>query len=254
MKGKRFNNLSCSLIAVSISIFSAVLPSPAIAQVKEDKPVNLKVLPFTITDGELDKLMGDYSRALGVRCNFCHADPNSPGGKNDFAADWNPNKLTARSMIQMVSTINSSLLKNARQFNKDIGEISCVTCHHGAAKIDLLENLLYTTYQKNGLDASFKEYENLKKQYYGSFTYDFSSRTLINFATLASAAGKSEDAASIAKKNAELFPDAALSYLFLGNESSKKGSKDEAIKYFEKALQIDPNNRNATQQLRRLKQ
>lgn len=237
-----------------LSIFFFQSNNLIYAQERDDKPVNLKVLPAASTGRDIDKIMDTYTRALGVHCDYCHSDPNDKTVKrNDFAADWNPNKLVARTMISMVNTINSNLLKDSRNLKSSINEVSCITCHHGSSNIDLLENLLFETYQKKGIDASFKEYDDLKKQYYGSFTYDFGNRTLLNYASLVSAKGSVDDAISIAKKNSELFPDAVISYLYLGNALSRKGNKEEAVKYFEKALQIDPNNRNASQQLKRLK-
>lgn len=249
-KTNRFNTLIIILTATSILWLVSIKIT---AQNYDEKAVNLKVLPADTGERDLDKIMGDFNRALGVHCDFCHSDPNDKSvKKNDFAADWNPNKLVARSMIKMVNTINNDLIKEARQFKSGLDGVTCISCHHGSSNIDLIENVMFRTYKKEGIAASLNKYEDLKKQYFGSFTYDFSNRALLNFASLVAAAGKNEDAISVAKRNTELFPDYAISYLFLGNEYAKNGNKTDAVKYYEKVLQIDPKNRNAAQQLKKL--
>jgi tetratricopeptide (TPR) repeat protein len=220
---------------------------------RDDKPVNLKVLPSNISENELRQLMDSYSTALGVHCNFCHGNPNDKGiGKTDFGADANPKKNVAREMIKLVNGINTNMLQGARALDAGIGSVSCVSCHHGSASIDLLEDVLFRTYKKKGLDSTISRYNNLKKQYYGSFTYDFSNRALLSFASKVNETGNFDDAITIGKKNCELFPDYTWSFVFIADIYSKNGKKDEAVKNYEKAIQLDPNNRYASQQLRKL--
>lgn len=74
-------------------------------QVFQGKPAN-----------ELRPTMSFIANSLGVRCNFCHAQP--------FSADTKPTKATARKMIEMVYAINKSTF-NGRE------EVNCYTCHQG---------------------------------------------------------------------------------------------------------------------------
>lgn len=88
---------------------------------------NLKVLPKHITDKELDAVMGQWARSLGVRCNFCHAQ--------DKASDEKPEKLMARKMYAMTAKINSKWFDAKKD---SLGmmmqkEVSCYTCHRGAS-------------------------------------------------------------------------------------------------------------------------
>lgn len=221
---------------------------------KDDKPVNLKVLPANIGAKELDQLMDSYSIALGVYCNFCHGDPKDKSTKHtDFAADVNPKKDVAREMIKLANNINNNLLNGARAYDKRIVNVSCVTCHHGSASIKVLEDILYKSYKKAGLDSAFSRYDKLKKQYYGSAVYDFGNRSLLSFASKVMEDGNLDAAITIGRKNCDLFPDYTWSFVFIGEAYIKKGSKDDAIKSYEKAIQVDPNNRYASQQLQKLK-
>ena len=62
-------------------------------------------------------IMEQFNRALGVECTHCHVqDKWDDESKAPFA--------TARNMFRMVQALNETHLR-------DIGEISCWTCHRG---------------------------------------------------------------------------------------------------------------------------
>lgn len=94
---------------------------------KEEGFKNLKVLPKHITERQLDAIMSQWSRSLGVRCNFCHAQ--------DRASDEKPEKLMTRKMFEMTAKINSKWFDAQKD---SLGmrmqkEVSCYTCHRGAS-------------------------------------------------------------------------------------------------------------------------
>jgi len=57
--------------------------------------------------------------ALGVECVHCHVE-------DDWKNDAKPAFATARNMMKMVVAVNEEL--------KDVGEVSCWTCHRGHEK------------------------------------------------------------------------------------------------------------------------
>jgi tetratricopeptide (TPR) repeat protein len=241
------------LFFFSVIAFSAYIKINA-QNGRDEKPKNLKVLPESISEKDIRSIMQGFTTALGVRCNYCHDDSKgSSFNQIDFASDSKPAKQVARVMIKMVKSVNQDLLKDARNINSNLGEAACITCHRGSPSIKMLEDVLFTEYQKNGFDSAFKKYDELKKKYYGGFTYDFQDHSLLSFASKVFDAGKPEDALLIVKKNCELFPESSTSFTFLGDFYSKKGDTPQAITCFEKALQMDPNNRFAAQQLKKLK-
>ena len=93
-------------------------------------PQNLQVLPKDMTTQQVQTLMRTFTAALGVECSHCHVGTMAERFKDD-----KPEKLKARKMIQMVTAINTDLLK-------DVGEpaapgalkVTCYTCHRGALK------------------------------------------------------------------------------------------------------------------------
>lgn len=94
---------------------------------------NLQVLPKDVPPRRLVDTMKGFAMGLGVRCEFCHVGEGADLSKFDFAADSKGTKLTARRMIQMLSSVNEQLA--------DIGDpaaagpkVTCFTCHRGATK------------------------------------------------------------------------------------------------------------------------
>lgn len=97
------------------------------------KPENLKVLPKDISEEELHNVMRDYSRALGVRCNFCHESQKIEGQerpKYDFASDKLEEKSTAREMMKMTEALNKKYMSKIEEGK--LRPVTCVTCHNGS--------------------------------------------------------------------------------------------------------------------------
>ena len=123
---------STIILALSVGILISVA-----AHQPENKPddgfKNLKVLPKNISEDSLKDLMHQYSHALGVRCNFCHApNKDNPGGWPDFASDDKPEKEIARHMITMAQDINKTYFNFMGSSRPDtIRVVSCITCHRG---------------------------------------------------------------------------------------------------------------------------
>ena len=93
---------------------------------------NLKVLPVNISHDELIATMRGFARALGTRCDHCHAaGPPAADGREqlDFASDAKPEKANARTMIKMVRTINGDFIKKVEPEMDN--PVTCGTCHRG---------------------------------------------------------------------------------------------------------------------------
>jgi len=98
---------------------------------KNSQYKNLKVLPKNITKPELDSLMKSFTKALGVKCDYCHYKSDTAQWP-DFASDRNEVKLTARYMIKMQGKINKKFfeIKDSKAMDAKL-KVSCFTCHHG---------------------------------------------------------------------------------------------------------------------------
>jgi cytochrome c-type biogenesis protein CcmH/NrfG len=110
------------------------------------------------------------------------------------------------------------------------------------------------TMAAGGMPAAAVKYRELRKQYYGGQSYDFSEGALAGLAQRANQANKPDDAIALLELNLEFNPQSSRSYALLGTIYAAMHDNATAIKDFEKALEIDPKNEQAKQQLARLKQ
>jgi photosynthetic reaction center cytochrome c subunit len=101
-----------------------------------DRLQNAKVLPVDMGAERLRRTMVSFSRALGVRCTYCHVGAEgAPLSQVDFVSDANPHKEIARGMLRMNQQINGQLLP-AMIGPPQAGapaRVTCYTCHQGAA-------------------------------------------------------------------------------------------------------------------------
>jgi hypothetical protein len=98
---------------------------------KEDKPAeqvfkNIQVLKGVPAGRLLNIMERGYTRALGVRCDYCHV----PG---EWEKDDKATKLTAREMVMMNANINEQL-KKIKTLEADKPVVNCSTCHRGQPK------------------------------------------------------------------------------------------------------------------------
>ena len=94
---------------------------------------NLKILPQNISKDDLDSIMDGFTIALNVRCGFCHARKKDTTQRGlDFPSDEKDEKNTAREMMKMVNTLNSTNFNFNNSVKPDtIHTIICYTCHRG---------------------------------------------------------------------------------------------------------------------------
>jgi hypothetical protein len=78
----------------------------------------LKVL----TPSDFLGAMGVMTAALGYDCSNCH--PGAGTDAMDFITDSNPKKKMARTMVEMVASINKQNFGGSAR-------VTCFTCHHG---------------------------------------------------------------------------------------------------------------------------
>jgi hypothetical protein len=170
--------------------------------------LNLKVLPQDIPHGQLLNIMSGFTRALGVRCAYCHAiEEGQPHTPEQFAKDDKPAKIKARTMMRMTQAINDQYLSTLESRAQPPVRVQCVTCHHGIAVPRTLQEVLQASYDLGGIDSTLARYHTLRDRYYGRFTYDFGDVPLADVASSLRTAGHPEDAARLLAFNVEMNPD-----------------------------------------------
>ncbi|HZT59324.1 MAG TPA: c-type cytochrome [Pyrinomonadaceae bacterium] len=86
---------------------------------------NIQVLKG-VPAGRVLPIMSAFSRALGVRCDYCHVF-------GEWAKDDKETKQTARDMYRMTMSINDDL-KKIKTIAADNPVVNCTTCHRGQPK------------------------------------------------------------------------------------------------------------------------
>lgn len=208
----------------------------------DEKPKNLKVLPKDMSHRQVVGVMREFSMALGVRCDACHAQKE---GSDELAydSDKKPEKETARKMMRMVDAINDQI---GKMNLKDPPKVGCVTCHHGLKEPQTLTAVIMQTAHDKGADAAVAQYRQLRDQYYGTAAYNFAPITLNEAASRIAETDKNYDAAQkLLDLNLEFNPKDANTYVTMARVQIAKGDKAAAKASLGKALELDPNNRGA---------
>ena len=220
-----------------------------------EHPTNIKVLPAGLTAAQLRAAMHDFTSGLGVRCIHCHVgEEGKPFTDWDFASDKNPNKNRAREMIRMLYDIDDHLAKINPSGLQRV-EVNCYTCHHGRPKPMTLEEEISESYRKEGLEPAIAHLSELKKEYYGKGVYNFESDEVLNqFGHSLLDSSKTDEALRVFKLNVEKFPESPRAWSSLGEAYVQSGNKPEAVKSYEKSLELNPRNQNARDMLEKLKQ
>ena len=123
------------LVAITLSLFLAACAAVTQQKAQASRAAdtgefhNLQIFPQNITHDELIANMRGFAKALGTRCDHCHA-ANPPGSAEqlDFASDAKPEKNVARAMMRMVHGDNFEYLAKVNPHGQ---MITCNTCHRG---------------------------------------------------------------------------------------------------------------------------
>ncbi len=251
------SRVSSAGAAFAITVFlaaGAAAQTPGAPAPPPPPMTNLQVYPKDIPRPQLIATMQGFVQALGVQasggCGYCHV---GTAPQFDFASDTNPKKIVARKMILMSREITAKLPEVTGKAAADVTSIRCATCHRGVAVPKLLPDVLTETATKSGGPAAIQQYRDLRTKYYGSQSYDFSEPALVAMATPLINANKPDDAIALLQLNAEFYPKSSATYAALGQAYARKNDTANAIKSYEKAVELDPNNQNAKRQLEQLK-
>ncbi len=109
---------------------------------------------------------------------------------------------------------------------------------------------LIETFRGRGLDAAIKQYHELKKAKPGEFDLRPAELNGLGYALLGE--DRFDDAIKIFQLNIEAYPEDANGFDSLAEAYAAKGDKKQAIKYYAKSLELDPDNINAIERLSKL--
>jgi len=196
-------------------VFAAVIVGmvavPVAAQLPQQTFKNLKVLPKDTTQEGIDSVMAGFTRALGVRCAYCHVgEEGKPMRHEDFPLDDKPTKRKARAMMQMTQDLNDKYLAQLETHVSPPIKVQCFTCHHGVSQPRTLQDLLTTAYDTGGVDSTLSRYHALRDRFYGRAAYDFGEVPLADVGTKLRQAGHGADNLRVQALNVEMNPNSAF--------------------------------------------
>jgi tetratricopeptide (TPR) repeat protein len=214
---------------MKLLVFSAALLCCASAQPGPDVMANMQAI----------------SQALGVSCEYCHTAPRGSGLPE-------PKKDIARAMMAMTRQINASIQAATSKSGSEVTAVECITCHRGVPVPQQLSEILTRSMREKGVAAAIAQYRDLRKQYYGRQSYDFAESTLLAIAQTFTTS-KPDDAIALLELNVEFNPQSAKSYAAIAYAYTRKFDDATAMKFLEKALEIEPENGVIRGQLEQLK-
>jgi hypothetical protein len=240
------------LILVAGSLAAAQTPAGGGQPPQPPPMTNLQILPKDMSRPQVLQTMQAIAQSLGVQCNYCHVQEGR-GGRNDFASDEKPPKKAARGMLLLAREINDKLPAAVGKTADATTRVGCATCHRGVPIPKQITDIVTDAAAGGGAAAGLAKFKELRTQFYGGQSYDFSEGSLVVIGQRAQAANKPDDALAYLQANLEYYPKSARTYVAIAATKNAKGDKAGAIAALEKAVELDPTNAQAKTQLENLK-
>jgi len=248
---KMFLTIAACFVAASVSAQQPPAPAPAPGagggrgqQAAPPPMTNLQFFPKDTPRERVLAVMGQFTQALGVQCNYCHVQ--------DRASDEMRTKGVARQMLALVRDLSQKVPQAVGKPMEQTTAVNCTTCHRGVPIPKALSDILVTTEKEKGVDAAVAQYWDLRKQFYGRAAYDFGEGSLIAAAQPLTS-DKPDAALKLLEINTQFFPGSSRTFVAMSQAHLKQNKKDDAIKDLEKAAALDPQNPGLKRQLDQLK-
>jgi hypothetical protein len=241
-----------TLLSMAFILSAVPTMDVSAASIFED-PENLEVLPEDISPQDLRATMRGFTQDLGVRCSFCHEGrEGEPLSTYDFATDRNKHKRITREMMRMVSIINEDLIGEMDPSTDGDVAVTCLTCHRGQKMPFLITDHLDEALDDGDEEDMIERYEELRAQFYGGFTYDFSELNLISYAEELAARGERAAAMAVVETNLRHHPESEWSLISMAQLLVASGDRAGAVERLDQALAINPDNELAADLRNRL--
>ena len=155
--------------------------------------------------------------------------------------------------MRMLGSVNDHLKKLEPSGDQRVN-MWCHTCHRGRPRPMTLAEEMGETYRADGVDAALVTYEELKEGFYGQGAYNFNEDALNSFGYEVLRNDDAEGAIKIFQLNADAFPESGNVWDSLAEAYMTAGDSASAIQFYEKSLELDPQNGNAREMLEKLKE
>ena len=221
-------------------------PAAATQDPAQWKGKNLQHFPADMAREALVQRMREFSFALGVRCQHCHAGGDGVSLEGvDFSSDAKPAKNKARAMLRMTDQVNRTLLPQVPSRAEPRVQVDCVTCHRGLPLPKSLQTTLFEIVKKDGAAAATARYRELRKSDTLTGRYNFGEWEINELARRLIEEKDTASAIAIMEMNGEFYPKSASIEFGLGELHRMRGERDAALARYRAALEKDPGHQGA---------
>jgi hypothetical protein len=243
-----------SLRRVALAAACSVLGAPATPVGAQDwswpeRAENLQELPADFPAERLSAVMRGFTRALGVRCSYCHEGvEGQPLSTFDFVSDSNPNKDRARAMYRLLGAVNEHLEQiepSGEQVN-----MWCHTCHQGRPRPQTLAEAVGERARAEGGAAAVDYFVELRSRHFGGPGYDFRAGSVSELAFGLAEGGELEAGRRLAELNVEHYPESWQAHEGLGDVRLRGRDEAGARSAYRRALELSPDNPRVQAKLR----
>jgi Photosynthetic reaction centre cytochrome C subunit len=230
-------------VVLGIVVAFAAFNTPAQQFQWPEEPENLKVLPEGTSGNELGAIMRGFVSSLDVRCEHCHVGEGNDLTQFDFVSDDKAAKRKARVMIEMVKALNDEHLARLSSIDDQTSpamQVTCMTCHRKQTRPVMLQDVLVDTISTEGVDAAVAKYHELREQYYGGFSFDFSPGTLTRMGEQLGKTGDANSAVRMIELEIEMNGESPTVLYALGGAQAAGGMTEAAVESFTKGKELAP--------------
>jgi Photosynthetic reaction centre cytochrome C subunit/Tetratricopeptide repeat len=239
--GRGAGILACMMKLIFVATFGLVVAGAAQQAQQPWKGKNLKFFPADIKREVLVQRMREFSFALNVRCQYCHAGGDGISFEGvDFSSDDKPAKNKARAMLRLTDQVNKTLLPEVPSRADPAVSVDCVTCHHGLALPKSLQTTLFEVVNKDGAPAAAARYRELRTSDTLTGKYSFDEWEINELARRLAVAGKTAEAIAMLEMNGEFYPKSGAIDFQIGELQLARGEKDKALARYKTAQQKSP--------------
>ena len=152
-------------------------------------------------------------------------------------------------MLRMVAAINDDHLTKLAARRSPPIVVTCATCHHGIAQPRPLQQVLLIAYDGGGIGSLDSVYRALRARYFGTGAYDFGEVPLADVGSEIGRRGRLADAVRVHVMNTEMSPTSGFALRQASAAQLEVGDTAAAIVSLQRAVTLNPNDRQAAQSL-----
>jgi CubicO group peptidase (beta-lactamase class C family) len=204
-----------------------------------------KIVSRKSLDEMFTPFRNEYGYGWNVDKRFNRQRLRHSGGISGFSNDF------ARFPAERVAVIVLGNNRDAYSDNINSSLSAIVFAEPYEMPRQAISEALAAIITQKGVDFAVRQYRELKRTRPNGFDFREPQLNWLGYDLLG--AGKVKEALEIFKLNVEAYPQSANAYDSLAEAYMRNGDKESAVKNYEKSLELNPQNKNGADMLKKLK-